>query len=202
MSSESTRNQLIQAARVAFIRKGYENTSMIDIARESGKGRRTLYMYFDNKLLIYQAVINAELEIIVSSLSDIAKKDNPPHIKILEVIFGRFDILKDAVYRNGTLRSGFFRDIWSVEHFRKEFDAKEYQILMQIITDGMSQGIFHLESANLTTHFLQCFMKGLEAPYIRGKLWFGHTPEQVRMEAKRLIYGVIGFDANAVDIKI
>lgn len=194
MPNDSTRNQLMQAARKVFIRQGYENTSMSDIARESGKGRRTLYLYFDSKLAIYQAVINVELDKITDALQEIATKDIPPQIKVIDLVYGRFRILKEAVYRNGTLRSGFFRDIWNVEHFRKEFDRKEKQILMNIITEGKASGLFHVDSVSLTVDFLQCFLRGFEAPYIRGRIWQGHTQEEVRMESKRLIYGVLGYN--------
>ena len=45
--------------------------------------------------------------------------------KLLEMIYTRLDAVKEVVYRNGTLRAYFFRDIWRVEKVRKKFDAKE-----------------------------------------------------------------------------
>ncbi len=37
-----TRERLIEVARQLFVRKGVENTTMLDIANASDKGRRTL----------------------------------------------------------------------------------------------------------------------------------------------------------------
>ena len=41
-----TRERLIEVARQLFARKGVENTTMLDIANASDKGRRTIYTYF------------------------------------------------------------------------------------------------------------------------------------------------------------
>lgn len=193
MPSEKTRLQLIDAAKRVFIRKGYEDTTMSDIAAESGNGRRTLYIYFNNKLEIYETAINLELQKIVDALIGISNKDIPPQQKILEVIYGRMTILKEAVYRNGTLRSGFFRDIWSVQHFRKDFDSKEKKILMNIIIDGKSSGVFDVQYASLTATYIQYCLKGFEVPFIRGQVRQGHSAEEVRTEIKKMVYGVLGY---------
>ncbi|MCQ2066544.1 MAG: TetR/AcrR family transcriptional regulator [Bacteroidaceae bacterium] len=194
MSSEKTRLQLIAAAKRVFIREGYENTTMSDIANESGNGRRTLYMYFDSKVEIYQAVINLELQKIIDALNEISAKDIPPQQKIVEVIYGRMTILKEAVYRNGTLRSGFFRDIWSVQHFRKDFDSKEKKILMNIILEGKTCGVFNVQHVNLMATYIQYCLKGFEVPFIRGQVRLGHSGDEVREEIQKMIYGALGYN--------
>ncbi len=194
MPNDKTRLQLIEAAKRVFIRDGYDNATMSDIAAESGNGRRTLYMYFDSKAEIYQAAINLELQRIIDALNEISGKDIPPQQKILEVIYGRMTILKEAVYRNGTLRSGFFRDIWSVQHFRKDFDSKEKKILMNIIMEGKSSGIFDVQHANLTATYIQYCLKGFEVPYIRGQVRLGHSSEDVKALIKMMVYGALGYN--------
>ena len=61
MSISKTRNHFIEVARELFAVKGYETTTMNDIAKVSGRGRRTLYTYFRSKEEIYYAVISNEL---------------------------------------------------------------------------------------------------------------------------------------------
>ena len=61
-----TREKLIEVARQLFARKGVENTTMLDIANASDRGRRTLYTYFKNKREIHQAVIERESDQMVS----------------------------------------------------------------------------------------------------------------------------------------
>ena len=62
MSISKTRHKLVDVARQLFAKNGLENTTMNDIARASGKGRRTLYTYFKSKEDVYYAVIESELE--------------------------------------------------------------------------------------------------------------------------------------------
>ena len=40
--------------------------------------------------------------------------------------------MKEVVFRNGTLRANFFRDIWRVEKVRKRFDAKEILLFKDV----------------------------------------------------------------------
>lgn len=54
---EKRREYIIDAAEKLFFQKGYDNISMNDIAHEVGMSRATLYLYFKNKEVIYQAIV-------------------------------------------------------------------------------------------------------------------------------------------------
>ena len=73
---------------------------------------------------IYLAVVESELDILSDMMKRVAEKNISPDDKLLEMIYTRLDAVKEVVYRNGTLRAYFFRDIWRVEKVRKKFDAK------------------------------------------------------------------------------
>jgi AcrR family transcriptional regulator len=193
MENLKTKYQFINAAKTLFVRKGYDDTTMIDIAEEAGLSRRTLYSYFESKVEVFQAVVNNEVEKILAQLSDIAKQNMPVQQKIVEFIFGYFRLVKETVDRNGTLRSGFFRNAWGLEHFRKAFDLKQKQMLQDIISEGKTTGVFDVVSVRRTAEIMHNCMRGFEAPYIRGKLWQGNTREEIRFEARRLIYGALGY---------
>lgn len=124
MPVSKTRAQLVDVARQLFARMGVENTTMNDIALASKKGRRTLYTYFKSKEDIYLAVIESQLDILLDTMKRVADKHISPDEKMLEMIYTRLDVVKEVVYRNGTLRADFFRDIWKVEKARKRFDEK------------------------------------------------------------------------------
>ena len=197
MHNTKTRDQFINAAKTLFIRKGYDETTMIDIADEAGMSRRTLYSYFESKVEVYQAVINSEVEKVLVKLSDISKQNLPVQQKIVEFIFGYFRLIKETVDSNGTLRSGFFRNVWGLEHFRKAFDLKQKQMLQDIISEGKTTGVFDVVSVRRTAEIMHNCMRGFEAPYIRGKLWQGNTREEIRFEARRLIYGALGYNSES-----
>ena len=163
-----TRDKLIDVARQLFARIGVENTTMNDIATASEKGRRTLYTYFNNKTEIYNAVIESELNILHRSLEAVAHKSLPADEKLLEFILIRLELIKDVVFRNGTLRANFFRDIWRVENVRKSFDLKEIAFIQGILEEGVKQDIFQISDTHNMAIVLHHAFRGLEVPYIRG----------------------------------
>lgn len=162
-----TRDKLIDIARQLFAHKGIESTTMNDIAIAADKGRRTIYTYFKNKRDIYNAVIEAESEIVLKRLNDIADLPIPPDQKLMEFIFQRFEAMKDLVRRNGSLRAGFFRDVRKVERARKSTTPKEVHILERILQEGVDSGVFRIKHVDKTSMVMLLCMQGLDVPYIR-----------------------------------
>ena len=162
-----TRDKLIDIARQLFAHKGIENTTMNDIAQAAEKGRRTIYTYFKNKKDIYNAVIESESDKVIKKLSEIVNLSITPDQKLMEFIFQRFEAMKDLVYRNGSLRAGFFRDVRKVERARKATSPKEIRILETILQEGVDQGMFRIKHVEKTAMVMLLCLQGLDVPYIR-----------------------------------
>ena len=135
MPQLKTRQLLVDVARQLFAKNGFDSTTMNDIAESSGKGRRTLYTYFKNKEEVYSAVIDAELMRISSMFLAVARRQLPPLEKLVELLFAHLSLMKEAVERNGNLRSAFFRNIWKVESVRKKYDKKEHDIFAKTLDE-------------------------------------------------------------------
>ncbi|MDR2118186.1 MAG: TetR/AcrR family transcriptional regulator [Tannerellaceae bacterium] len=163
-----TRDMLVDVARQLFARMGVDNTTMNDIAQASQKGRRTLYTYFKNKNDIYQAVVETEVGKLYNMLFEVAAKELPADEKLMTFVYTRLDAIKALVFRNGTLRANFFRDIWRVEKVRKGFDIRETELIRRILRDGVKEGVFDVPDADTAALVLHHALKGLEVPYIRG----------------------------------
>ena len=168
MAVSKTRERLVEVARQLFARSGVENTTMNDIAQASSKGRRTLYTYFKNKDEIYQAVVESEIDKLNKMLMEVASKDLPADEKLITYIYSRLDAVKALVFRNGTLRANLFRDIWTVEKIRKDFDLRDIEVIKGILDEGIAQGLFNVPDPDIMASVLHHALKGLEAPYIRG----------------------------------
>src|SRR5690349_10636084 len=56
------RRQIIEGAREAFLEQGFDAASMNDIARAAGVSKGTLYVYFENKEQLFQAICSQECE--------------------------------------------------------------------------------------------------------------------------------------------
>lgn len=192
MTVQKTRAKLVDVARQLFAKKGVEDTTMNDIAVASRKGRRTLYTYFKSKEQIYMAVVESELEMLSDRLKEAAGKTMSPDKKILELIMTHLDTIKMVVYRNGTLRASFFRDIWRVEAVRKHFDQTEMVLFRCILEEGKMQGYFDIDNVDITADILHYCIKGIEVPYIRGQIGEDLDDETGWRYVAKIVYGALG----------
>lgn len=192
MTVLKTRAKLVDVARQLFAKKGVEDTTMNDIAQASKKGRRTLYTYFKSKEQIYMAVVESELEMLSTQMEKAASKPVSPDKKILELIMTHLDAIKMVVYRNGTLRADFFRDIWRVEAMRKEFDRKETALFRRVLHEGKELNLFDIDNVEITADILHYCIKGIEVPYIRGQIGEELDDETGWRYVAKIVHGALG----------
>ena len=196
MSITKTRQRLLEVARELFAHKGLEATTMNDIALASGRGRRTLYTYFRNKEEIYFAVIEEELERLSEKMDDVVARTAEPAEKIFTLIYAHLNIIRDTVARNGTLRAEFFRNIWMVEKVRKKFDDYEIDLFSKVYQDGKADGEFDIDDVNLVADITHYCIKGLEVPFIYGRIGHGLTEEASKPLVAKVVYGALGKKLN------
>ncbi len=192
MSISKTKQLLVDVARQLFAKKGMENTTMNDIAEASGKGRRTVYTYFKSKEDVYYAVIEAELDRLSDKMDEVAERRMRPQDKIIELIYTHLSMIKETVVRNGNLRAEFFRNIWMVEKVRKNFDEEEKALFRRVYAEGKEDGEFHIDNVDLVADITHYCIKGLEVPYIYGRLGSGLTDESSRPLVMKIVYGALG----------
>ena len=187
MAVSKTKLKLVEVARVLFAKNGLEATTMNDIAVASKKGRRTLYTYFKNKEELYYAVIETELDRLTQKMAEVATRNIPPEEKLLELIFAHLNLIKEAVFRNGAFRAEFFRDILLVEKVRKNFDLAEINLIQKVITEGIQRQIFEIPNVLLVSDIIHYCVKGLEVPYIYGRLGEGLNQETCKPMVQALL---------------
>ncbi len=161
-----TREKLIDVARQLFARKGVENTTMLDIANASDKGRRTIYTYFKNKKEIHQAVIERESEQLVSRERSIISNDASAAERLSELLHTRADIVAGQV---GWQLPESIPDLLKLDFRRsgktKRLAArKEMQILREILHEGVASGEFSREQARRAESAAVVLLLGIESP--------------------------------------
>lgn len=196
MSISKTRQKLIDIARQLFAKRGVANTTMNDIAVASGKGRRTLYTYFNSKEEVYSAVIESELERLSDKLDEVAAMKMRPLDKVIELIYTHLSMIRETVVRNGNLRAEFFRNIWLVEKVRKKFDDYEIDLFRKVYQDGKADGEFDIDDVNLVADITHYCIKGLEVPFIYGRIGHGLTEEASKPLVAKVVYGALGKKLN------
>ena len=196
MSISKTRQKLIDIARQLFAKNGVANTTMNDIAVASGTGRRTLYTYFNSKEEVYSAVIESELERLSDKLDEVAAMKMRPLDKVIELIYTHLIMIRETVVRNGNLRAEFFRNIWMVEKVRKKFDDYEIDLFRKVYQEGKADGEFDIDDVNLVADITHYCIKGLEVPFIYGRIGHGLTEEASKPLVAKVVYGALGKKLN------
>lgn len=88
--------KILEAAKVVFVRKGYEATKMSDIATEVGIGRTALHYYFRTKEMLFDAIFGQVIAELVPNIEPIANMNCTILDKIEQVI----PIYADLLMRN------------------------------------------------------------------------------------------------------
>lgn len=82
MRKEERRAHLIQAARHMFASKGFDATSMDDIAHEAGITKPILYKHFESKHAMYIAVLEEHLSDLIGRLWVALSTDPDPRERL------------------------------------------------------------------------------------------------------------------------
>ena len=83
---EAKRNQILLTSKSLFASKGFFNTSIADIVRETGFPVGTIYTYFQHKEDIIQKIVEEGWEEFYTNLKSIRNSNIPPVKKLRAVI--------------------------------------------------------------------------------------------------------------------
>jgi TetR/AcrR family transcriptional regulator len=89
MKQEETRdveNRILEAAKLVFIRKGFEAATMGDIASEAGIGRTSLNYYFRTKEMLFEAILGNLMGMILPNIDQIVNEETPYQEKIRKIV--------------------------------------------------------------------------------------------------------------------
>jgi AcrR family transcriptional regulator len=141
--SELRREAILQHALALFDRQGFANTSLDDIARETGVKREAIYYYFKNRAEILLCIIRPQSEALVNGLRAIVDSDADTADKLYQAIrnhLQRFD--RQCLEMTVSLRDIYLDDAKEV---RAEMDQtwRSYENMWtRIIAEGQAAGEF------------------------------------------------------------
>lgn len=134
------KNEILDAAAVLFMKKGFDNTSTNDILDAVGIARGTLYHHFKSKEDVMDALIDRQMEKILSAAREAAADQSVP--------------VEERIVRTITALHIGEEGAHMTEHLHKPQNAlmqqKINQITMQqvppilagILEDGIREGLF------------------------------------------------------------
>lgn len=117
------RAQLLEAAQVVFVERGYHAAAMDEIADRAGVSKPVLYQHFPGKLELYLALLDKHCEVLEQLVRDalsVSVDDNRD--RVVATISAYFEF----VGREGAaFRMIFESDLTSVPQVRSRLDAVE-----------------------------------------------------------------------------
>ena len=69
------RRQILEGARAVFLAQGFDAASMGEIARAAGVSKGTLYVYFENKEELFEAIVHEQCQAQAEGLFDLDPAD-------------------------------------------------------------------------------------------------------------------------------
>src|SRR5215470_4586615 len=66
------RRQIVDGARAVFLSRGFDAASMGEIAKAAGVSKGTLYVYFENKEELFEAIVHQQCDAQAEALFDLS----------------------------------------------------------------------------------------------------------------------------------
>src|SRR3982074_10113 len=93
------RESLLVAAQAAFLRYGFQKTSMDDVARAAGVSRQGLYLYFDTKELLFREALQHLMSHLISAARAAAEDRN---LSLRDRLLGAFEAVHCSAFHNAS----------------------------------------------------------------------------------------------------
>lgn len=163
MKQDETRADIIEATRELFTRQGFYETSMSDIVEASDTSKGTLYYYFDDKLELFESMIEREVQELYGEFSTIAAGDMPVREKMREIlkttaVFGRDNFeFAQILLQTKNFHSDFEERIW-------EWHERFHEMIKIVLKEGVDRGVIEDKDLTLMTYNFQGLIRSFAPP--------------------------------------
>lgn len=147
---KNKRDEILYEAGKLFRRKGFNGTSMQDIASEVGILKGSIYYYFNSKDEIFREVLNKGISPVLKKAELTKSKNLPPAEKLRELIKNHINYIMDNNYSLVL----FFQEKENIsasqtKHYVESRNKYE-KIFKDVLSDGIKLGVFPPVNVSLT----------------------------------------------------
>jgi len=165
---EQTRAAILKAALHLFTRKGYENTSIDELARTAGIGKGTVYTYYQTKSEIFLAFCEEQLEFVYRELAEKTDPQAPLIEQLMALFMGEFRFVsRNKEFGRILLRETVFPKDLTVER-SGELDNKYINLMVPMFKQAQLCGELRtdLELILVTGHFYALYIMTVSGWYM------------------------------------
>ncbi len=166
---EQRRKEIAAAAMSLFSVKGFEATSISQVAMAAGIGKGTIYEYFKSKDELVATSIQLWIEGMISELQTALGSITDPEAKLRAFVHGSVEAFMADQNTIKTTVSVFQEVLSNIDNqtyyntFQEAFSIT-WQIIIDIIMEGYSKGIFLIDSereAEMIAINLMAYLDGI-----------------------------------------
>ena len=181
------RRQIIDGGRAMFLEQGFDGASMNDIARAAGVSKGTLYVYFQNKEQLFQAICSEECQSQAEDLFNFDQDDTDVEATLTRI---GIDFVTLICHPE---RASAARTIIAIAERMPEIGRTYYEtgpargiaLLSDYLEKKVRQGILAIDDCEVVAAQL---IEALLAPLFKPVLFnFGKPPTQERI---RYVVGI------------
>jgi AcrR family transcriptional regulator len=136
------RGEILKAAERVFQKWGINKTTMEDIAHEAGKGKSTLYYYFQSKDEIFDAVVVIEFEKILAKARELSQEASSAKDKLIKYIVESICEMKSKISTYTIIREEIKRNQNFINKLREVFQPREERYIQEILKFGLERKEF------------------------------------------------------------
>lgn len=190
---ENIKDHIVSIATHIFSKFGFKKTTIDDIAQTLGKGKSSIYYYFQSKEEIYREVINREMNILTGEIHrKVIDPSDYPTDKLRNYVLTRMQYLQELVNFNEALRNDYLRNFAFVEKIREKYDQQEHNMVRQILQEGVDRDVFKLKDLDFAAMTFVTAMKGLElALFIKNEYSMDELKERLDEMLRIIFYGLV-----------
>jgi AcrR family transcriptional regulator len=157
---QETRKAIMQAAITLFSEKGFEKTSIEELARAAGIGKGTIYGYFQTKSDILHAFCEDELENLHEELTTNADREIPILQQMVSIYMSEFRHITEnrEFARLFMQQTAFPRDVDLERHLANEDNY--FKLLFPLLEKAQERGELRndVELLYITGHFYGLYL--------------------------------------------
>lgn len=188
---QKNKQAILEAAISLFSEKGYEKTSIEQIAKIAGVGKGTVYSYFHTKKDIIKGFCEYELEKIHMKLVERSNQDASILEQMLIIYMTEFHhVTQNREFGRLYMRESVFPSDSDVQD-HLEIDDKYFQILFPILEKGQERGELRkdIELLHITAHFYSLFILVMSAWYT-GRITTEEVESAMELLFKQVLEGL------------
>jgi len=166
------RKHLLDAAQSVFSKKGFQNTSMDDIAEQAGFSRSLLYVYFKDKKDIYRSLRVRSAESLLERMQGNIENDATGLERLKQTGAAYFDFYTrdknhfDCLSLDISLNNQSGDTVKEIKHHPEslQIEKKIMEIMVTALEDGMKDGSIDPKRVNnpwQTAMFLRGSLHGV-----------------------------------------